>query len=409
MRGVPLAGKPLGLGELPLNGILRSMIATGSIAPNNWSLITSDVELTATCERWSAVGMIGVDTEFVRERTYYPCPALIQVADHDGVVMIDPLRISDFAPLKDILTDPSVVKLIHACDEDLEVLELLTGIAVRNVFDTQLAGAFAGYGFSLGYRNLVEVLLEEVLAKDETRSNWLQRPLSSSQLRYAALDVAYLLPMHERLSREMAALGRSAWLTEEFEHRRRARAVDKLPEAVYLRIRGRGALRPAQRAVLRALCQWRETEAMARDIPRRHLLRDEVLLRLASAPVLAAASLGDIEGLSERTRTRYGQALLTCIGSARTETPADTDALVNLQPYIGQMKRWKEIARTEAEAHNLPPELLANRRALEALLSSVLKNQGSIPTTFHGWRFEVITETLLNDIQDSNGCTASHA
>ena len=409
MRGVPLAGKPLGLGELPSNGILRSMIATGSIAPNNWSLITSDVELTATCERWSASGIIGVDTEFVRERTYYPCPALIQVSDHDGVVMIDPLLISDFAPLKDILIDPSVVKLIHACDEDLEVLELLTGVAVLNVFDTQLAGAFAGYGFSLGYRNLVKVLLEEVLDKDETRSNWLQRPLSSSQLRYAALDVAYLLPMHERLSREMAALGRSAWLKEEFKHRRRARAVDKLREAAYLRIRGRGALRPPQRAVLHALCQWRETEAMARDIPRRHLLRDEVLLRLASAPVLAASSLRDIEGLSERTRTRYEQALLTCIGSARTETPADTDALVNLQPYAGQMKRWKEIARTEAAAHNLPPELLANRRALEELLSSVLKNQGSIPTTFQGWRFEVITETLLNDIHDSNGCTASHA
>ena len=409
MRGVPLAGETQGFGNLQSNDILGSMNSTDSGSPDLWSLITSDVELTVTCERWSVAGIIGVDTEFVRERTYYPCPALIQVADNHGVVMIDPLGISDFNPLKVVLDDPAVVKVIHACDEDLEVLELLTGVTVRNVFDTQLSGAFAGYGFSLGYRNLVEVLLEVVLDKDETRSDWLKRPLSLSQLRYAALDVLYLLPMHARLSREMAALGRSAWFKEEFEHRRRARAVDKLTEAAYLRIRGRGSLRPAQRAVLRALCQWRETEARARDIPRRHLLRDEVLLRLASDPVRDESSLGEIEGLSERARTRYGQALLTCIDSARAETLADTDARVNLQPDADQMKRWKEIARAVGNAQNLPPELLANRRALEELLISVMKKEGNIPTTFQGWRFDVITETLLNSIHGSNGRATSRS
>ena len=384
------------------------MTTTGSRSPDNWALVTSDVELAATCERWLAAGIIAVDTEFVRERTYYPCPALIQVADNHGVVLIDPVEISDFSPLKGVLLNPSIVKLIHACDEDLEVLEVLTGVTVCNVFDTQLASAFAGYGFSVGYRNLVEVLLEVALDKDETRSDWLKRPLSSSQLRYAALDVAYLLPIHERLSRELAVLGRLAWFKEEFEHRRRARAVDKLPEVAYLRIRGAGTLRSTQRMVLRALYQWRETEAMVRDIPRRHLLRDEVLLRLASDPIIDPPSLDGIEGLSERTKTRYGQALLTCIESARTGTPPGTDAVVNLKPYVGLMKRWKESVRTEADAHNLPPELLANRRMLEELLVSVLKQKDDIPTRFQGWRYEVITDALLNGIQDSNGCVASH-
>jgi ribonuclease D len=379
------------------------MVSTDSSSQDLWSLITNDVALTATCERWSVGGIIGVDTEFVRERTYYPCPGLIQVADNHGVVIIDPLELSDFGPLKDVLLDPSIVKLTHACDEDLEVLELLTGVKVCNVFDTQLASAFAGYGFSLGYRNLVEVLLDVVLDKDETRSDWLKRPLSPSQLRYAALDVMYLLPMYERLSREIATLGRSAWYKEEFEHRRRARTVDRLPEAAYLRIRGREGLRSTERAVLRALCQWRETEAMIRNIPRRHLLRDDVLLKLASDLVLDASALSNIDGLSERTRTRYGQALLTCIGSARTETPAHTDDPINLRSYAGQMKRWKGIARSVADAHNLPPELLANRRSLEELLISVMKNKGSIPTIFQGWRFEIITETLLSGIQTSNG------
>ena len=382
------------------------MTIAGSRSPDSWSLVTSDVELAEACERWLAAEIIGVDTEFVRERTYYPCPALIQVADNHGVVLIDPVEISNFSPLKSVLLNPSIVKLIHACDEDLEVLEVLTGVMVRNVFDTQLASAFAGYGFSVGYRNLVEVLLEVSLDKDETRSDWLKRPLSSSQLRYAALDVVYLLPIHERLSRELAALGRSGWLKEEFEHRRHARAVDKLPEVAYLRVRGGGALRAPQRMVLRALYQWRETEAMVRDIPRRHLLRDELLLRLASVTAIDGLSLDGIEGLSERAKTRYGQALLTCIESARTGTPPATDAVVSLKPYVGLMKRWKAIVRTEAEAHNMPPELLANRRTLEELLISVLKQKDDIPARFQGWRYEVITNALLNGIQDLNGCAS---
>jgi len=123
VRGVPLSGETLGVDNLYPNDILGLVISTDSSSPDIWSLITSDVELTATCERWSVAGIIGVDTEFVRERTYYPCPALIQVADNHGVVIIDPLGISDFSPLKDVLIDPSILKLTHACDEDLEVLE----------------------------------------------------------------------------------------------------------------------------------------------------------------------------------------------------------------------------------------------------------------------------------------------
>ena len=366
------------------------------------ALITSDADLAAACERWSAAGVVGVDTEFVRERTYHPRPGLIQVADADGVALVDPLGISNFEPLEGLLADPSVVKLMHACDEDLEVLELLTGVTPRRVFDTQLAGAFAGYGFSLGYCSLVEMLLGVVLDKGETRSNWLRRPLAPAQLRYAALDVVYLLPLHERLSRELAVLGRAAWFEEELEHRRRARAVDKQPESAYLRVRRREALLPAHHAVLRALSQWREAEAMARDIPRRHLLTDEVLITLASEPTLDRASLENIQGLSQRAGARYGQAIMTCIDTARSKGPADTDAPVNLRPYAGTMKRLKEIARHEADARKLPPELLASRRALETLLIGVTANGGDVPREFQGWRFDVITKTLLDCIHDSN-------
>ena len=366
------------------------------------SLITSDAHLAAACARWSAARVIGVDTEFVRERTYYPIPALLQVHDGDSVAIVDPLEISDFTPLAAVLADPSIFKLIHACGEDLEVLELLTGAMPRGVLDTQLAGAFAGHGYSLGYRSLVKELLDVVLDKGETRSNWLGRPLSPAQLRYAALDVEYLLPMHRRLSRELSALGRAAWLEEELEHQRRARTEDKQPGAAYVKVRRRAGLSPAHHAVLRGLSQWRETEAMARDIPRQHLLRDEVLIALAKASAPDAASLGHIQGLSKGAAARYGEAIIACIETARRQGPADPDSPVDLRPYAGTMERLKRVARRAADALELPLELLANRRGIEALLISVLENAGDIPQEFQGWRFDVVTTPLLDCIHASN-------
>ena len=366
------------------------------------SLITSDADLAAACGRWSAAGVIGVDTEFFRERTYYPLPALVQVADRDGVVLVDPLEISDFTPFADLLTAPSVVTLMHACGEDLDVLELLTGALPGRIFDTQLAGAFGGHGFSLSYRGLVDALLDVVLEKGETRSDWLRRPLSPAQLRYAALDVVYLLPMHRRLSRELAALGRAAWLEEELEHQRRARAEDKQPDVAYVKVRRRAGLSPAHHAVLRALSEWRETEARARDIPRRHLLRDEVLIALATEPAPDLASVGTIQGLSEHAVARYGQAITACIETARRQGPADPDASVDLRPYAGTLDRLREIVRRVADTLELPPELLANRRGLEAILISVLENGGDIPQEFQGWRFDVVTTSLLDCLHASH-------
>ena len=304
-------------------------------------LITDDASLATACERWSAADLIGVDTEFVRERTYYPRPGLIQVSDREGVTLVDPTGISDFGPLAALLTNASVTKLMHAGDEDLDVVDLLTGVTPVGVFDTQLAGAFAGYGFASSYASLVEVLLGVALDKGLTRSDWLSRPLSWAQLHYASLDVLYLAPMHERLSRELAALGRAAWFEEELQHRRRAWAVSRHPEGAYTRVKRRGKLAPPRHAVLRALSQWREVEAMARDMPRRHLLTDEVLVALASTLDLDAPSLDDVEGLSPRARARYGEALLTCIDVARADGPCGprlAHQLASLRRHAGSLE-----------------------------------------------------------------------
>ena len=365
-------------------------------------LVTSDAGLGEACARWSSAAVIGVDTEFFRERTYYPRQALVQVADADGIVLVDPLGMDDLSPLADVFTAPGIVKVMHACSEDLEVLELLTGSEPHNVFDSQLAGAFAGHGFSLGYRSLVETLFGATLDKDATRSDWLRRPLSPAQLRYAALDVAYLLPVHERLYGALASLGRLDWFGEEFAHRLNARGNDKRPDSAFLKVPGRERLAPRDHAVLRALAEWREREAMRRDIPRRHVLPDAALVDIAASRPASGDALASLDSVSPRAAKRYAKAVFDCISTASENPPGDADTPVDLQPHAGTIKRLKRTVKNQAMVLDLPPELLAHRRALEALLRGVLAGgEANVPPEFRGWRSEVITHALLETIRES--------
>ena len=363
-----------------------------ALAPD---LISSDESLATACRRWSAARVVGIDTEFIRERTYYPRPALLQVSDARGVLLVDSTEISDFGPLADVLVDPDVVVVMHGCGEDLEVLEVMTGTTPRRIFDTQLAAAFAGHRYSLGYRELVAARLEITLDKGETRSNWLQRPLRPSQLHYAALDVLYLLPLYRHLSWVLDGLERSSWLEEEFEHQRRARAAACRPEASHLRIRGRAALSPARHAVLRRLSAWRETEAMARDMPRRHLLPDEALLTLANLPEQTGGHPNRARAMSPRAWRRYGSTVTERIGAALADGPTDADHRLDLRPHADTLARLRDTTRLTAEHIALPPELLASRRALESLFASTLNNE-VIPPEFQGWRRTVVTPALLD-------------
>lgn len=361
-------------------------------------MISGDADLAAACRRWSDAGVIGLDTEFIQERTYFPRPALVQVSDARGVVLVDPVAVSDHGPLAQLLDDPSVLIVMHACAEDLKVLEMMTGTTPCRVFDTQLAAAFAGHRFSLGYQELVETLLNVVLDKGETRSNWLERPLSHGQLHYATLDVLYLLPLYQHLSAELNGLLRASWLEEEFGHQRRKQAADGQPDASYLRIRGRGALRPARHAVLRRLSAWRETEAMRRDMPRRHLLRDEALIGLADAPAPTDGHLRPTGGVSDRFRRRYGSIVAKRIQAALADGPSRADYSIDLRPYTENLARMRDIVRQTAKRIGLPPELLATRRGLESLLKANLKHE-PIPPEFRGWRQAVVTPALLDCVR----------
>jgi hypothetical protein len=172
--------------------------------------------LADACARWRGAGVLGIDTEFVRERTFYPGLGLIQVTDGDAVALVDPVALGDLCPLERVFADEGIVKVLHSCSEDMEVFFHRFGALPRPVFDTQVAAAFLGLGYSPGYSALVEALFGVEVPKHLTRTNWLRRPLSADQKRYAALDVAHLLPCYDVLSEGLRRCGRDAWAAEEF-------------------------------------------------------------------------------------------------------------------------------------------------------------------------------------------------
>ncbi|MFT6202246.1 MAG: ribonuclease D, partial [Candidatus Endobugula sp.] len=240
-----------------------------SAAPTiEYQWIDTDAALAKLCEQLSQQSAIALDTEFVRTRTYYPHIGLLQIADAHGVYLIDPLAITKTQPMADVLTNPNVVKVVHACSEDLEVFRHAFGVFPESLFDTQVAAGFAGFGSSIGYANLMREMKQIDIPKQETRSDWLQRPLSDAQLRYAALDVEYLLEIHRELSATLQAQQRAEWVQSDCQ-----RMIDKLrntdhEDIYYQRIKTAWKLEADQLTVLANICRWREVEAKQQDVPR---------------------------------------------------------------------------------------------------------------------------------------------
>jgi len=226
--------------------------------------------------------VVSIDTEFARFNTYYPIVGLIQIYDGEICYLIDPLAIDDLSSMAQLLTAEHVLKIFHACSEDMEVFQHCLGALPSPVIDSQIAAAALGVGFSVSYQNLVEHYLSIVVPKEETRSDWLQRPLTSSQLDYAALDVIYLLRVYEIQKEALLAAGRTLWVEEECSQLSVGLATMIEPDAAFEKVKGLSRLNRKQLSVLRALCAWRETKARESDVPRNRVVDQKSLLIIAS-------------------------------------------------------------------------------------------------------------------------------
>jgi ribonuclease D len=333
---------------------------------------------------------IGLDTEFLRERTYYAQLCLLQIAWASGAACIDPLAVSDLSALQTPLCTSATVKVLHASRQDLEVLLAAVG-PVRPLFDTQLAAALAGEPAQIGYAELVRRLLGQALAKAHTRTDWSRRPLSSEQIEYALDDVRYLLPLKNALEERLDRLGRLPWLAEELAALENPATLSVDPEQAWRRLRGPGGLDPGRQRLLRALAAWRERRALARNRPRGWILDDVLLREIVLRVPRTLQALGALEGMPPALLERSGDELLECVRAADIPEPAPPVTRPPPDPNLNALlKKLAAIQRATAAELGLSPEVLATRRDLEQLAAG--REAAQVLT---GWRRAVLGERLL--------------
>ena len=342
-------------------------------------------ELDHLCQRLCGSPWLALDTEFLREKSYYPRLCLLQVANDDLIACIDPLRLPDLEGLLTLLYDSSIVKVLHAARQDLEIFYYLRGAVPQPLFDTQIAAALLGYGDQIGYGALVREMLGVELPKSHSRTDWSLRPLEPEQLRYAADDVRYLRELYREQRRMLRELGRMEWLADDFAQLGDPATYENRAEEAWSRIRGHQQLRGVQLAVLRALAAWREERARQQDRPRKWLLRDDVLLELARRQPRDHQALARVRGLEEGARRRWGSELLALIREARAlpekQWPRSQERIRLTVEQEGMVDALMALVRLAARESRISPASLATRRDLERLVAG----EGSGPV-MRGWR-----------------------
>jgi ribonuclease D len=361
--------------------------------------IDQDDQLAELCARWQQQAALAIDTEFMRSDTFYPIAGLLQIGDGKGCYLIDPLAINNLDPLRELLLNPAVTKVLHSCSEDLEVFQRWLGVVPAPLFDTQVAAAFAGLGFGLGYANLIKNLLTIEIPKEETRSDWLQRPLSAAQLKYAALDVAYMLIVYGKLLQLLKTSERLEWVKSDCaDIVENARTPDDFTEA-YQKVGFAWKLRQQELLILKELCIWREIEARARNIPRNRLIKEPSLWEIARKRIQDPAQLQRVPDIPSRTLKNDGDTILEIVSDALVMDESAWPA--RLDPPLAQsegplMKALKNYVREFAEQIGLPPEVLIRKKDYEMLVRSGMNGgEYRLPERLLGWRFDLIGEGLL--------------
>ncbi len=362
--------------------------------------ITTTEALAGLCARLANEEFITVDTEFMREKTYYPELCLVQLAGTDDVAVVDAMAPGlDLAPLGELLARPEPVKVFHACRQDVEIFLLLFGAVPANLFDTQVAAMVAGFGDQVGYDSLVQALTGGHIDKTHRFSDWSARPLSKAQIEYAAADVTHLRVVYEKLSARLRVEGRMDWVAQEMAVLAEPGTYRVEPARAWERLKIRTNNR-RQLALVQAIAAWREREAQRINIPRGRLLKDEQIPEVAALAPADAETLTRVRGISAGfANGKSGVSLLAAIAAAkalpegelpRVERPRDTPraspALVSL---------LKVLLGAAAEQNNVAPRLVASGEEIEAL---ALDETAPNPI-LEGWRREMFGEDALRLIR----------
>jgi ribonuclease D len=359
------------------------------------SLITTTADLAAACGRLAAHPFVTVDTEFLRETTYYPKLCLIQLASPDEAVMVDPLSPElDLMPFFGLMADEAVVKVFHAARQDLEIVWMLGRLLPTPLFDTQVAAMVCGYGDSVGYEQLANDLAKARIDKSSRFTDWSRRPLTEAQLVYAESDVTHLRDIYLALDADIKASGRESWVAEEMAVLNHPGTYEVRPENAWQRLKGR-IRKPKELALLMELAAWREREAQTRDVPRQRVLKDDALMDIVQRGPRSVEALAELRSVPNGfERSRAGGEVLAAIERGLALDPKTLPRLERERGRAGNgavLDLLKVLLKAIADAERVAPKIIASSDDLEAI---AFDDEADVPA-LKGWRREVFGEKAV--------------
>ncbi|MBI5186241.1 MAG: ribonuclease D [Nitrospinae bacterium] len=366
-------------------------------------LITDIKQLKSFCSSLKGVSRLAVDVEFMREKTYFPILALVQVASENDCAAIDTLAIQSLDPLLDILHNHKVMKVFHSGKQDLEIIYQNSGKPVRNIFDTQMAASLVGFGAQISLLKLVESAVGVRLNKSETYTDWTRRPLSENQVSYALNDVRYLLQAQDFLLNKLREHKREEWLEEEFIRMEDPSLYElPLPENQYRKIKGIRSLRPRELAVLRELAAWRELEARKRDRFLNAIVREETLLALARQATSCVKDLKLVRGLHPNEIKNNGPDILEAIRKGLAAPKSEWPVLPPLENddfSNGAEGLLWSFTQHRGKKLKINPAFLASRKEIKEFVKSYKTGSAMEHTLMQGWKKKLIGHDLLSIIE----------
>lgn len=355
-------------------------------------------KLSDLCRALAPAPWIALDTEFLREKTYFPKFCLLQIAAGDVVACVDPLALQSLDSLFEIIFHPGKIKVFHSGRQDLEIFFHLCGKLPTPVFDTQIAAPLLGLGEQMSYGGLVAELLGVALSKAHSRTDWTRRPLSPEQIRYAADDVIYLDQAYRVMLERLERLNRLDWLEADFKDLVDPTLYENPPELAWQRINGVNQLKGKQLSIVQALAAWREQTARAQDLPRGWVLKDDALFDLARQQPANDEQLSHIRGIDERQAKRHGAAICRLIREAGARSPQPLELrhkpVRRTAEHEAILDLLMAVVRKRAAENTLNPTTLASRKDLEQLLEGEPKAR-----LLHGWRKTLVGDELASALR----------
>ena len=379
----------------------------------NFEYIDTPEALSDFCARVATADALAIDTEFVRTRTLVPQLGLIQVYDGKHLGLIDPVVLDDLSTFKEILVNPSIIKVLHSCSEDLDALWFNLKVIPAPLFDSQFAANLLDMGQTLGYANLVEQMLDVHVDKGESRTDWIARPLSVEQLKYAAADVFYLLPVYRQLAAKIQEIGQTEWVFAESDFLSLKKRAEVPSDLAYLSIKNNWKIGAQSRQALKEIASWRLQEAQKRDMAINFVLREQGMLEVAMKLPENKAKLFQLESITPKEARIHTDTLLelvqNALNTAAADCPPKVQRLTDFNDYKKALSALKDVCQGLAQKHHTRVEVLASKKQLNQWLKwcwfeiDELDSVQLQPDIVSGWRRNIFAQELARLFKPEGG------